>query len=164
MKFEFDASLLTYVKAENSAFQLAVPEASVGTGLAATAPVTLPQSGFLARAEFKTVGDATGREFTIGITTITLAESRASIDELTTTSKITFNATPSPDFDGDGTVGFSDFISFASKFGTQSGDAAFDARFDLDGDGTVGFSDFIVFASQFGKTAESTRPGHASAD
>ena len=71
---------------------------------------------------------------------------------LTTTSVITFNATPSPDFDGDGTVGFSDFIAFASKFGTRRAEAAFDARFDLDGDGETGFSDFIAFASQFGTT------------
>ena len=63
-----------------------------------------------------------------------------------------------PDFDGDGTVGFSDFISFASKFGTQRGDAAFDARFDLDGDDEIGFSDFLAFASQFGKTVEPTPP------
>ena len=72
--------------------------------------------------------------------------------------------TPSPDFDGDGTVGFSDFVAFASKFGTQRGAAAFDARFDLDGDGTIGFPDFVAFASQFGKTVESTTPGFAPAD
>ena len=152
LKFEFDASLLSYVKAENSAFPLAIPEASLGTNLVATTPATLAASGFLARAEFETVADVTGREFSIGIESVTLAESSASEDELTTTSEISFNATPSPDFDGDGTVGFSDFIAFASKFGTQRGDAAFDAQFDLDGDGETGFSDFIAFASQFGTT------------
>ncbi len=158
LKFEFDASLLTYVKAENSAFSLAIPDASVGTNLAALAPVTLAASGFLARAEFETVVDVTGREFAIGIAMVTLAESSTSEDELTTTSKISFNATPSPDFDGDGTVGFSDFLAFASKFGTQRGDAAFDARFDLDGDGEIGFSDFLAFASQFGETVGSQPP------
>ena len=163
LKFEFDASLLSYVKAENSAFPLAIPEASVGTNLAATTPATLASSGFLARAEFETVVDVTGREFSIGIESVTLAESSASQDELTTTSEISFNATPSPDFDGDGTVGFSDFIAFASKFGTQRGDAAFDARFDLDGDGETGFSDFIAFASQFG-TAVGSPPPSGSPD
>ena len=150
LKFEFDASLLSYVKAENSAFPLSVPDASVGTNFAATTPATLAASGFLARAEFQTLADVSGREFSIGIESVTLAESSASQDELTTTREISFNATPSPDFDGDGTVGFSDFIAFASKFGTQRDDAAFDARFDLDGDGETGFSDFIAFASQFG--------------
>ena len=57
---------------------------------------------------------------------------------------------PSPDFDGDGAVGFSDFLRFAAKFGLIQGDPGYDARFDLDGDGTVGFSDFVVFAGSFG--------------
>ncbi len=66
-------------------------------------------------------------------------------------SPITVKAPPSPDFDGDGTVGFTDFIAFAAAFGKSSGDEDFDARFDLDGDGTVGFTDFIKFAAAFGK-------------
>ena len=163
LKFEFDASLLSYVKAENSAFPLAIPDASAGTNLAATTPATLAASGFLARAEFETVADVTGRKFSIGIESVTLAESSASQDELTTTREISFNATPSPDFDGDGTVGFSDFIAFASKFGTQRGDAAFDARFDLDGDGETGFSDFLAFARQFGTTVAPPPPPPAVA-
>ena len=163
LRFDFDASLVSFVKAENSAFALSVPEGSVGVNLAATSPVTLASSGFLARAEFETVADVSGREFAIGIESVTLAESSASQDELTTTREISFNATPSPDFDGDGTVGFSDFIAFASKFGTQRGDAAFDARFDLNGDGETGFSDFIAFASQFGTTVGPPPPPPAVA-
>lgn len=54
------------------------------------------------------------------------------------------------DFDGDGEVGFSDFILFAGKFGSQEGQPGFDSRFDLDGDGAVGFPDFITFAGKFG--------------
>ncbi len=151
IKFNFDASLIAFIGAENSAFALSVPEASVGVNLAATSPVTLPPSGFLARAEFETVADVTGREFSIGIETVTLAENVTSQDELKTTATIMFNSTPSPDFDGDGTVGFSDFVLFARNFGTQVGDATYDARFDLDVDGSVGFSDFVVFARQFGQ-------------
>ncbi|MBI2501991.1 MAG: choice-of-anchor D domain-containing protein [Candidatus Latescibacteria bacterium] len=52
---------------------------------------------------------------------------------------------PSPDFDGDGLVGFPDFFMFADAFGSS------DPRFDLDGDGNVGFSDFFLFADSFGK-------------
>ena len=52
---------------------------------------------------------------------------------------------PSPDFDGDGEVGFGDFFLFANAFGSS------DARFDLDGDGNVGFTDFFLFADAFGK-------------
>ena len=58
-----------------------------------------------------------------------------------------------PDFDGDGTIGFGDFLLFAEKFGTQQGDGKYQARFDLDSDGSVGFSDFVIFAQNFGKVA-----------
>ncbi len=54
------------------------------------------------------------------------------------------------DFDGDGTVGFSDFLQFAGAFGSGRGDAGYDARYDLDGNGSVGFSDFVIFAGSFG--------------
>ena len=58
---------------------------------------------------------------------------------------------PSPDFDGNGRVGFSDFVMFAKAYGTRSGQANFDSKFDLDGDGRVGFSDFVLFANAYGK-------------
>ncbi len=57
-----------------------------------------------------------------------------------------------PDFDGDGTVGFSDFVQFAAQFGLNQDDDGFDARFDLDGNGAIGFSDFLIFAGAFGKS------------
>ena len=155
LKFDFDPSLLAFVKAGNNAFPLSLPEGSVGTNFATRTPVTLASSGFLARAEFETVADVTGREFAIGIEMVTLAENTTSSDVLTTTNVITFNATLSPDFDGDGTVGFSDFLQFVRRFGTQSGDAGFEARFDLDADRVIGFSDFLIFAQNFGKEVSS---------
>ena len=54
------------------------------------------------------------------------------------------------DFDGDGTVGFGDFLQFAQQFGLSQADAGYKARYDLDGDGSVGFSDFLIFANAFG--------------
>ena len=54
------------------------------------------------------------------------------------------------DFDGDGSVGFSDFLVFAAHFGKTSEDVDFEPRFDLDSDGMVGFTDFLAFVSQFG--------------
>jgi len=62
---------------------------------------------------------------------------------------VTFSATAraTPDFDGDGEVGFSDFFLFAEAFGTS------DPRFDLDGSGFVYFADFFLFAEHFGKPA-----------
>ena len=47
------------------------------------------------------------------------------------------------DFDGDGRVGFADFVLFAQGFGGT------DARFDLNGDGVVSFPDFLIFGRLF---------------
>ena len=65
------------------------------------------------------------------------------------------NATPSPDFDGDGTVGFPDFLLFGDVFGSSQGDEGYKARFDLDGDGTIGIRDFLIFAQNYGKEVPS---------
>jgi hypothetical protein len=55
-----------------------------------------------------------------------------------------------PDFDGDGAVGFTDFIIFATGFGSASGDQSYNPLLDLDNNGDVGFSDFLIFALSFG--------------
>ena len=62
------------------------------------------------------------------------------------------------DFDGDGQVGFGDFLSFAGKFGTSQGDGRYEAKYDLDGDGQVGFSDFLAFARFFGQSSVPNDP------
>lgn len=56
----------------------------------------------------------------------------------------------SADYDGDGEIGFGDFLIFASGFGKNSSDLDFDPRLDLDSDGEVGFGDFLKFATLFG--------------
>ena len=159
IKFDFDPSLLSYEKAENRAFALTLPEGSIGTHLAAQNPVTLASSGFLARAEFSTVADVTGRQFSMGIESVTLAESTTSSDELRSSSEVTFNSAPSPDFDGDDIVGFSDFLVFASVFGSQQGDGRYNAAQDLNTDGSVDFTDFLIFAQSYGGPPPSTGGG-----
>ena len=57
---------------------------------------------------------------------------------------------PITDFDGDGTIGFGDFLLFAAAFGRGQGDAGYDAKYELDEDGAVGFSDFVIFSRAFG--------------
>lgn len=59
-------------------------------------------------------------------------------------------ATPTPDFDGNGSVDFSDFLEFASAFGKTTSDSDFDGKFDLDASGDIGFGDFLQFAAAFG--------------
>ena len=61
------------------------------------------------------------------------------------------NTTPAADFDGDGIVGFSDFLAFVEKFGSRQGDETYQAKYDLDGNGVIEFSDFLVFVDSFGK-------------
>ena len=160
IEFEFDASLLSFVKAENSAFYLTAQEGSIGIQFAARNPVTLASSGFLARAEFETVSDVTATEFSIGIGSVTLAQSMTSSDELVTTTVIRFNASPSPDFDGDGLVGFSDLLIFARGFGSHLGDGGYNAVVDLNSDRSIDFVDLLLFAESFGARPPSTDGGN----
>ena len=56
-----------------------------------------------------------------------------------------FSHTVGADFDGDGAVGFSDFVLFARGYGSTQ------ERFDLTEDGTVDFDDFLAFVADYGK-------------
>ncbi len=92
--------------------------------------------------------DAEGR----AATTLTLGEEYGTYTVVATVADLerltfTVHAKASPDFDGDGEVGFSDFFVFAEAFGGG------DPRFDLDGSGTVDFADFFLFAENFGQPA-----------
>ena len=60
--------------------------------LVSKVPVTLPESGFLARVEFSTIGDITDRKFTIGVKEVILAEStsKASFNLIATSDQILF--------------------------------------------------------------------------
>ena len=54
------------------------------------------------------------------------------------------------DFDGNGTIGFEDFLLFADAYGKIVGEyATIYAPFDLDLDGKVGFGDFLIFVRAF---------------
>ncbi len=152
IEFDFDASVLKFEKAENSAFTFTVPEAT-GANLASTVPVTLPESGFIARAEFTTVSNVTGREFTLGIKQVTLAERVDNQVMITTANTIAFNKTTTSypgDFDGDGDVDIADFLAFVGVFGLSSSDANYDARMDMNSDGIINIADFLIFVGVFG--------------
>ena len=101
IEFNFDASILKFDKAENSAFAFVIPEAT-GANFASTTSVTLPESGFLARAEFSTIADVTDKEFSLGIKQITLAEKVGLNNQftVTTANTIAFNEPTSGEFAG----------------------------------------------------------------
>jgi hypothetical protein len=71
---------------------------------------------------------------------------------------ITFGSGPvcdpsaGPDIDGDGTVGFSDFLILSNAFGTNV-DGAGHLQGDLDCSGDVAFADFLVLSNAFGQSA-----------
>ena len=62
-------------------------------------------------------------------------------------------ALPSPDFDGNGQVGFSDFVAFGDAYGSRPDDENYSAKYDLNGDGGIGFDDLLIFAERFGEAA-----------
>ena len=98
IEFDFKAEELKLDKVENSAFLFIIPEAT-GANLAGTGPVTLPESGFIGRAEFSTVADVTDKEFYLGIKAVTLAETASSADVIapemmSMMSTINFNVKP----------------------------------------------------------------------
>jgi hypothetical protein len=61
------------------------------------------------------------------------------------------------DFNGDGQVGFQDFLMFAQAYGSN------DTRFDLTGDGSVDFRDFLTFAQGYGQRNGSAKVAAVSA-
>ena len=65
------------------------------------------------------------------------------------------------DLDGDGEVGFSDFVELANNFGLPDADGS---HGDIDGDGTVGFSDFVQLANNFGRKLQTLLPAAIPAD
>ncbi|MDA0744970.1 MAG: hypothetical protein O2954_00495 [bacterium] len=55
------------------------------------------------------------------------------------------------DFNGDGNVGFADFVIFARGYGISQGQIGYDLHLDLDGDQQIAFGDFVIFAQAYGR-------------
>ena len=162
---EFDPNMLTYV---DQSFQLgdfilgATGLATnrgefIDAGGASLTGASGNGDGFLARLDFK-VTDAFSDSTYMAVTAIGLSLKDGTLQDQTIRVIARLTAKESGltgDFDGDGSVGFQDFLIFAQGFGGT------DSRFDLDGDGSVGFRDFLVFAQNFGKSVEvATKPAN----
>ena len=121
---------------------------------------TTKASGTMAQVNFKVLDGFTG-ETNVSIQSAQLATggvpaavevgSGGSFVVLGGTASFPTEPVARTDFSGDGEVGFSDFITFASAFGKGSSDSDFDARIDLNDNGSVDFADFIIFAQLFGQ-------------
>ena len=110
------------------------------------------QSGSAGHARFTLLGGASATQIRIVTAAYATAGGSLPIEIGSDGARVTVQGSvePSADFNGDGEIGFADFILFAGKFGTKQGDANFDAAFDLNGNGSVDFPDFITFAGKFG--------------
>ena len=117
-------------------------------------------SHYLGTVTLTTTSDVTNVAFTVSASmNVGDGTNIGETDMLTAATPLTFNAGPTPDFDGDGTVGFSDFLPFAGQYGTQRGDGRYQAKYDLNSDGAIDFSDFLLFASSYGNTVPPTNGG-----
>jgi len=125
------------------------------------APITTADMARLTTldASNRNIRDLTGLEFATNLTELNLTDNPLSSLSISTHIpslqgrgvEVLFSRSPTPDFDGNGTVGIGDFLLFVTQFGLSRGDAGYDARFDLDGNGTIGISDFLIFVDAFGE-------------
>ena len=155
MRFEFDANQVTY---ESFAAGSVLPGAQAlpnqGTGFVEVGMASLgsrratASSGMLGTIEFRTTAS-----FDSGSIRLVRGELRGRGSPIVIMPNLTIalSSALSPDFDGDGEVGFNDFVLFAGVFGAKRGENRFDARFDLDSSGDIGFGDFVEFAGSFGQ-------------
>ena len=148
----FDTDLLTVKSvALGAGFLLGTATtANISIGILPAANLT---NGHLATVTFTTASDVTGMEFQVGASVSNLAAASGGTDMLTAAMPLTFNArtpTPTLDFDGDGTVGFSDFLAFSGQYGSSRGDGRYQVRYDLNSDGAIDFQDFLIFIDSFG--------------
>ena len=129
------------------------------------APITTTDMASLTTldASNRNIRDLTGLEFATNLTRLNLADNPLSSQSRTTHIpaleergvEVLFARSPTPDFDGDGRVGFADFVLFGAHYGTRQGDGSYEAKYDLDSDGVIGFSDFVIFGNAYGTVVSS---------
>jgi hypothetical protein len=168
----FDDSQLGYVSFSPSGlFDGALPIPTTGDDVARLSvallgsTTTTEASGTIGQVTFEVLEGFSGE------TRVTLATGQFATPEETTKLTIgsggalivvggkSASGEANPDFDGDGTVGFLDFIAFAQVYGAKQGDANYSSAYDLNGDGDLGFLDFIQFAQSYGKPVSGQRRG-----
>ena len=159
VRFEYDASQVTY---EGFDLGNVLPNAQAlieqGTnptfieiGIASLGDQATVNSGLVGTAHFRTTAAFSG-------TAIQLVRAELSRDGRFET--VTLNTSVelklqvlTLDFNGDGRVGFPDFLAFVGQFGTRQGDGRYEAKYDLNSDGAIGFGDFLIFSGNFGEEA-----------
>ena len=160
LRFEYDDAQVTYQGFDAGSVLPGTPvllppehganPTSVKIGFASLGSQATVNSGLVCTIRFRTTATFSG-------TSISLVQGDLSrggaTESVTLTARVDLSSGPSADFDGDGSVGISDFLQFVNHFGTSRGGAGYDAKYDLDSDGTIGISDFLVFVNNFGSQA-----------
>ena len=154
-RFEYDAAQVVYEGFDTGDVlpnAQALPEHSTGfveIGIASLGGQATANSGLVGTVRFRATAAFSGTAIRLVRAELSRGGQFETIT-LNTRVELQFQAV-TPDFDGDGQVGFSDFLAFAGQFGTRQGDGRYEAKYDLDSDGAIGFGDFLIFSSSFGK-------------
>ncbi len=159
LRFEYNANQVTYQGFDTGNVLPGTPHVlpehgtnptTVTVGIASLGGQATVSSGLVGTIRFRTTAGFSG-------TDIRLSEGSVSrgrqIESRSLSARVALQvrpATPSADFDGDGTVGISDFLLFTAHFGTSRGQTGYDAQYDLDSNGSIGISDFLLFVNEFG--------------
>ena len=155
-RLSFDTNMLT-VKSAAGTQGLALGGTTDTTASWGCFPpgITLP-NGYLGTVTLTTASDVTNMAFTVSASmNVGDGTNIGETDRLTVATPLSFNTTPpalTPDFDGDGMVGFSDFLAFAGQFGARRGDGRYQAKYDLSSDGNIDFADFLLFVNSYGQS------------
>ena len=173
LRFEYDTSQVTYQGFDAGRVLPGTPyilpqhgtnPTYVEIGLASLGSQATVNSGLVGIIRFRTTAAFSG-------TAIRLVSGKLSrggnLETVTLTARVELQAgsvTPSPDFDGDGTVSISDFLLFVNHFGLSRGDVGYDAKYDLDSNDGIGISDFLLFVNNFGNSAPPSGGGSGGSD
>ncbi len=165
VRFEYDASQIVYEGFDAGDVlpnAQALPEQGanptfVEIGIASLGGQATANSGLVGTARFRTIAAFSG-------TSIQLVRAELSrggqFETVTLNTRVVlqFQAV-TPDFNGDGRVGFADFLAFGNQFGARQGDGRYDAKYDLGSDGAIGFGDFLIFGRSFGQEVSTPSGG-----
>ena len=165
VRFEYNASQVTYdgFDAGNVLPNAqALPEQGtnptfVEIGIASLGGQATANSGLIGTMRFRTTVAFSGTAIRLVRAELSRGGQFETVT-LNTLIELLFQAV-TPDFNGDGRIGFADFLEFVGQFGSRQGDGRYEAKYDLDSDGAIGFGDFLIFSSSFGKAVSTPNSG-----